>query len=273
MTGTGWRLERITRHRFLVHGAAVVWLTGAALVMLAPALSHGLSLGPSDLLSAFGLTARSGVVVHNFVSADQIQVFIPWTAQAWTQVHHGQLPLWNPYSLLGMPLAFNWQSAPFSVPSLIGYLFPMNLAYSAAIVIRLVIAGTGGYLVGRVMGMTWLGSTLTGTVFELSGSLSGWAGWSLVGTLAWAGWALAATSTSLARQSPDTRHGVLGTRRGTGDLPRRFPGERRYAPALPGRVHRRPAGGPGRPDTALRNCCRASTWRWDCSPGHSSRTR
>ena len=161
--------------------------------MLAPALSHGLSIGPSDILSDFGLTARSGVVIHNGSSGDQIQAFIPWTALAWTQVHHGVLPLWNPYSVLGMPLAFDWQSAPFSLPSLVGYLFPMHLAYTAAIVLRLVIAGTGGYVLGRVMGMSWLGSTLTGTVFELSGSLSGWAGWPMVNVLAWAGWVLAVT--------------------------------------------------------------------------------
>jgi len=193
MTGDGWRLERIVRHRIVVHGAAVVWLAAVALVMLAPALSHGASIGPTDLLSAFGLTATPGVVIHNGLSGDQIQSFIPWTILSWTQVHHGLLPMWNPYSLLGMPLAFNWQSAPFSLPSLIGYLFPMNMAYTAAIVTRLVIAGTGGYLVGRVMGRSWLGAVLTGTVFELSGSVAGWTGWPMVNVLAWAGYALAAT--------------------------------------------------------------------------------
>lgn len=188
----GW-LRRIRDHRVLVHGAALVWLAGAAIVMLAPALSHGMSIGPIDLLSSYGLTSQPGVLVHNATSSDQIQQFIPWTSLAWTQVHHGQLPLWNPYSLLGMPLAFNWQSSVFSIPSLIGYLFPLNLAYTASVVLRLVIAGAGGYVLGRVMGMSWLGSTLTGTIFELSGPMSGWAGWAQSDVLVWAGWALAAT--------------------------------------------------------------------------------
>ena len=56
-----------------------------------------------------------------------IAQMIPWTTLAWTQVHHGQLPLWNPYSGLGMPLAFNWQSAPFGLPALVGYLFPVQM--------------------------------------------------------------------------------------------------------------------------------------------------
>ncbi len=191
------RIERwmgwVTQRRVLVHGAAVAWLTAAAVALLAPALSHGISLGPTDLLSGVGLTSRPGVVVHNATSSDQIQQLIPWTMLAWRQVHHGQLPLWNPYSLLGMPLAFNWSSAPFSIPTLIGYLLPMNAAYTASIVVRLIIAGTGGYFLGRVMGMGWLGSTFTGTVFELSGPIAGWAAWPQANVLDWTGWALAAT--------------------------------------------------------------------------------
>ena len=69
----------------------------------------------------------------------------------WTQVHQGHLPLWNPYSVLGMPLAFNWESAPLSLPALIGYLFPVRLAYTAHIVVTLVVAGTGVYVLGKVL--------------------------------------------------------------------------------------------------------------------------
>ena len=72
---------------------------------------------------------------------------------AWTQVHHGQLPLWNPYEALGMPLAFNWQTAAFSVPALVGYLFPLRLAFTVEVMLTLVIAGTGVYALCRVLGL------------------------------------------------------------------------------------------------------------------------
>ena len=78
---------------------------------------------------------------------------IPWSTLAWTQVHHGHLPLWNPYSGLGLPLAFNWQSAVFSLPALIGYLLPLHLAYTAQIIVTLVVAGTGAYALARVLGL------------------------------------------------------------------------------------------------------------------------
>ena len=87
-------------------------------------LAHGASLGPFDWLSRYGLSAKPGVAIHDRQSFDQITEMIPWTSLAWTQVHHGQLPLWNPYSVLGMPLAFNWQAATFSLPALVATCSP-----------------------------------------------------------------------------------------------------------------------------------------------------
>ena len=51
------------------------------------------------------------MTVRNSTTGDQIAEMIPWSNLAWLQVHPGHLPLWNPYNGLGLPLAFNWQSA------------------------------------------------------------------------------------------------------------------------------------------------------------------
>jgi hypothetical protein len=166
-------------------------LAGAAAV-LAFALAHGSSLGPYDLLSRSGLTKQSGVLVHNTNLGDQIDYVIPWTNLAWHQVHSGQLPLWNPYSGLGMPLAFNWQSAPFSVPSLLGYLFPLRLAYTVQLVSTLAIAGSGAYVFARTLRLTVFGAVTAGLLFELSGPVVGWLGWPITSAAAWAGWLFAA---------------------------------------------------------------------------------
>ena len=129
----------------------LLWVLAAAGAVVAPALAHGSSLGPFDLLSQVGLTKQPGVVVHNQQTGDLIRLFIPWSALAWTQVHHGQLPLWDPYSALGMPLAFNWESAPFSLPALLGYLVPLRFAYTVGVLATLVIAGTGVYVLARLL--------------------------------------------------------------------------------------------------------------------------
>jgi hypothetical protein len=179
--------------RSLLHVASVVWLAAAALVVLAPALAHGSSFGSYDNLSQFGVLRQPGVVAHNLQAGDQSNQIIPWATLAWTQVHHGQLPLWNPYEALGMPLAFNWQTAALSVPSLIGYLFPLHLAFTVQVILTLVIAGTGMYALCRVLRLGTLACVFAGTVFELSGPMIGWLGWPHAAVLSWSGWLFAAT--------------------------------------------------------------------------------
>src|SRR5579863_1353464 len=110
------------RRRWRGHALGVLWVLGAAGALLGPALAHGSSLGPIDWLSQYGLSARHGGVINNRQTFDQVTELIPWSMLGWAQVHAGHLPLWNPYSGLGMPLAFNWQSASFSLPALVGYL-------------------------------------------------------------------------------------------------------------------------------------------------------
>jgi hypothetical protein len=163
----------------------------AAIAVLIPALVHGASLGPIDQLSRYGLSSRPGTVVHYTGPGDQIEMMIPWTTLAWSQVHHGHLPLWNPYSGLGMPLVFNWQAASFSVPTLVGYLVPVRIAYTVAQIVTLLIAGTGVYVLGRVLRLGLLGAATAATVYELSGPFMGWLGWPNAAAMAWAGWLFA----------------------------------------------------------------------------------
>ena len=163
-----------------------------ALAVLAPVIAHGASFGSYDVLSQFGVLRQPGVVVHNVQAGDQSDQIIPWATLAWTQVHQGHLPLWNPYEGLGMPLAFNWQTAAFSLPSLVGYLFPLQLSFTVQVVLTLVIAGTGTYVLCRVLRLGTIASVFAATVFELSGPMLGWLGWPHAAVLSWSGWLFAA---------------------------------------------------------------------------------
>ena len=184
-------IRGVRRPGTLPHLLGIAWVVGAALLVLAPALHHGLSLGPYDILSQSGLTQASGVIPRNSASGDQVAEMIPWSTLAWTQVHAGHLPLWNPFNGLGLPLAFNWQSAVFSLPVVIGYAFPLHLAYTVQIIVTLVIAGSGAYTLARVLGVGAIGCTSAGTIYELSGSFMGWVGWPHAAVMSWAGWLLA----------------------------------------------------------------------------------
>ena len=177
--------------RWLPGACGIAWIVIAAVALLTPALAHGTSLGPYDWLARYGLAKQPSVVIHD-IHGDQILQMIPWTQLAWTQVHHAQLPLWNPYTALGMPLAFNWQSATFSLPSLAGYLVPLRLAFTAQVLTTLVVAGSGAFVLGRLMRMSVLAATFAGTVFELSGAFVFWLGWPIGSVLSWGGWLFAA---------------------------------------------------------------------------------
>src|SRR5271169_902243 len=75
----------------------LLWVVLAGIAVVGPALIHGLHLGPFDLLSGEGLSKQRGVAIHDLATGDQVDAIMPWTTLVWTQVHHGQLPLWNPY--------------------------------------------------------------------------------------------------------------------------------------------------------------------------------
>jgi len=196
------------RHALLREVAPLGWLLLVTAAYLGPALHHGSALGPYDLLGQYGLTAHAHAHVHNIVGSDEIEEFIPWQSLAWVEVHAGHLPLWNPYNLLGMPLAFNFESAPFSLTVAVGYLFPLHLAHTAIVVSALLLAGGGAYVLGRVLGLGILASLVAATTYELSGAFTIWLGWYESNVMAWAGWILAA-SVLLARGRHRARDVVL----------------------------------------------------------------
>lgn len=177
--------------RRLPTAAGALWMLVVGLAFLAPALARGVHFGPFGHLNTIGLNAIPGATVHNPLASDQVEELGPWTMLAWREVHAGHLPLWNPYSAMGLPLAFNFQSATFSLPMLIGYMFPAGLAYTVEFVVKMVIAGTGVLYLMRVLKCDLIAGIVGGTIFELSGAFTGWLGWPQSGTFCWIGWLLA----------------------------------------------------------------------------------
>lgn len=173
---------------------AVLFLAVLAFCYLAPALKDGPSFGPADIAQGLSyLTRLPGPPHHNhdLINGDQITQSIPWNTLDWRLVHHGELPLWNGLSGTGMPQLLNFESAPFALPSLVGYLFPLSLAFLVTIGIKLLIAGTGVYVCCRLLGCRPLSAALGGASAMLSGNVAGWLGWPVSGTLVWTGWLLA----------------------------------------------------------------------------------
>jgi hypothetical protein len=177
----------------LAEAAAVAWVVGVGLAFLAPALSNGSALGPYDVLHLLGITTTAHPAVHNAIDSDELHEFIAWQALAWHQVHAGFLPLWDRFNLLGMPYGFNFESAPFSLTVALSYAFPLGLAHTATVAARIVIAGSGAYVLGRMLRLGILPSVLGATIFELSGAFTIWVGTYEAGCYCFLGWILAAS--------------------------------------------------------------------------------
>jgi hypothetical protein len=171
----------------------ILWIIAAAGLALVPTLAHGSYFGSFDALSQYGLTKTvPGVFLHNASLADQTDEVLPWITLAWTQVHHGHLPLWNSYEALGMPLAFNFGSGAFSLPALVSYLTPLRIIYWVQILVSLVVGGTGAYFFGRVLRLHPIACAFAGTTWVLSGPFFGYLGLPDTAVMSWAGWQFAA---------------------------------------------------------------------------------
>lgn len=188
-----------------VVGIALVVVAAAA--YLSPVLKDGWSFGPYDLGSVVTIGHVIPTLTHNRLNGDLITQMIPWNALDWRLLHHGQLPLWNSYTLLGSPQMFNFESAVLSLPDLVGYLFPLSASFLVAVAVKLLLAGTGTYVFCRVLGARPAAAAFGGITFMLSGSFSNWLGWPLSDVVAWSGWICALCV--LAYRSPKRRYVVL----------------------------------------------------------------
>ncbi len=199
----------LARHRGDLLGVA--WLLAFVLLYLSPVLKDGPTFGPADLgrglsvLTSLGATAPPN---HNVINGDLVTQSIAWNTLDWRLVHHGELPLWNDLSGNGLPQFLNFESAAFALPTLVGYLFPLSVSFLVTIALKLLIAGTGAYVLARLIGSRPSAAAFAGTTFMLSGSLTGWLGWSVSGPLVWAGW-IAAGAVLTYRAAPRQRAGPL----------------------------------------------------------------
>ncbi len=177
------------RHWRDVAGLASV--VGLAMAYLSPAVKDGWSFGPYDA-GANGTIGHPGslakAAVYNRVNGDLINQGIPWNTLDRALVLAGHLPLWNPYNMLGLPQMFNFESAAFSVPDLLSYAVPIRAAWLLVAFAKLLLAGTGAYVLCRQLGTRPLPATFGGISFMLSGGFSSWLGWSVSGVVAWAPW-------------------------------------------------------------------------------------
>jgi hypothetical protein len=130
---------------------------------------------------------------RDILQMDGALQFLPWRDYMLEVERSGEVPLWNPYTFLGVPFLANSQSAP---------LYPLHLIwaatpFSAEALLRfsawfhLFVAGLGMFLFVRCLRGPPMGAMLAAASFQLSAFLVGWLELpSVLMTASWIPWCL-----------------------------------------------------------------------------------
>ncbi|MCL5048553.1 MAG: YfhO family protein [Firmicutes bacterium] len=166
---------------------AIVILTG---LFFSPALVDGISFGGFDItlghLSALGQGLYPSI--HSYHDSDAVSQMVAWNALDYKAIHAGQFPLWNNYSGIGMPEFANFESSVLSLPDLISYLFPLKMAFLIAVMVKVILAGTGVYVLCRALSLSEIPSLFAGITYMLSGPFINWLTWPLSDVYCLLGW-------------------------------------------------------------------------------------
>jgi hypothetical protein len=127
----------------------------------------------------------------NPLDTDNVMQFYPWAALAAQALHHGILPLWNPYAFSGTPFLAALQPAVLSPINLLleWGLPPVDVPGSRAIV-HLAVAFVGTFLFARRLGQSSAGGLLAALAFGLSLPYVVWLEHPMSAATAWLPWLL-----------------------------------------------------------------------------------
>ena len=140
-----------------------------------PLVFQGYVLSQSDVLYFFPPweASRPPTVQHpaNSLLSDLSLQFYPFRAYAQSLLSQGEIPLWNPALLGGVPFLANMQSALFSpttlVATLAGLWLPLEHTFGLSAWLRLCGAGLATYVFARRLALSAWAALLAGMVFML----------------------------------------------------------------------------------------------------------
>jgi hypothetical protein len=152
--------------------AAIGFLALAAAFLARSLSPDGLLSPPSQLggrlLWPDPLGAPPRLSGASFETADHVALFAPYAAFIQRELAAGRLPLWNPLIGLGTPVVESMQPTLLHPFTLLLYALPSDDALTLLVVLRLALAGLGGFTLARTLGLGRLAATLCGLLFMLS---------------------------------------------------------------------------------------------------------
>jgi O-antigen/teichoic acid export membrane protein len=155
---------------------AALLLLGLALAWFAPVLFPGItqtSLLPYDNLYTFAPwnALQPGLTPHNDLLSDLVLENAVWKQHIRESLAQGELPLWNPKILTGLPFLAAGQASTFYPLNVLFYVLPLEWAFGWFTALQVALAGINMYLLGRVLGLRRIPALYSGVVYMFSGFL------------------------------------------------------------------------------------------------------
>ena len=140
--------------------------------VLAPGLTHA-TLLPFDNLYTFEpwRSLQPGLIPHNELLSDLVLENAVWKAHIRESLAAGELPLWNPKILTGIPFLAAGQASTFYPLNILFYLLPLDVAYGWFTALQVALAGAAMYVFGRVLRLRVLAALSGAIVYMFSGFL------------------------------------------------------------------------------------------------------
>jgi hypothetical protein len=101
-------------------------------------------------------------------NADLFTYFYPMYHEAARRLAQGELPLWNPWQLAGLPFLATMQTGVFYPPNLLYLFLPTERAMEVLAVFHMLLAGGLAYGLGRALGLSRLPAMVGGIVYPWS---------------------------------------------------------------------------------------------------------
>lgn len=163
-------------HRFRSDLLALLAILLLALLWFAPVLAPGLThatLLPFDNLYTFEpwRSLQPGLIPHNELLSDLVLENAVWKAHIRETLAAGELPLWNPKILTGIPFLAAGQASTFYPLNVLFYLLPLDVAYGWFTALQVAVAGAAMYFFGRVLRLRVLAALFGAVVYMFSGFL------------------------------------------------------------------------------------------------------
>ncbi|MFM7582103.1 MAG: YfhO family protein, partial [Caldilinea sp.] len=147
-----------------------------SLLWFAPVLVPSITaatLLPYDNLSTFEpwRSLQAGRIPYNDLLSDLVLQNAAWKLHLRESLAAGEIPLWNPKILTGVPFLAGGQASALYPLNLLFYLLPLEVAYGWFTALQVAIAGAALYGFGRVLRLRVLAALFGAIVYMFSGFL------------------------------------------------------------------------------------------------------